>query len=77
MVGYRDRRHFQGCGAVHKLADFASAIEKTVVGMKMQMNEIIGCHSVRIVAENGFPRRTSVGSFRSSVINRQLSARMA
>ncbi len=45
VVGHRHGRHFQLRGAVHQLADFARTVEQTVVGMKMQMNKILGSHA--------------------------------
>jgi hypothetical protein len=52
MVRHGDGGHFQGRGPVHELADFASPVKKTVISMKVQMNEIVGCHYTKIVAEN-------------------------
>ncbi len=46
VVRHRDGGHFQARGAVHELSDFTSAVKKTVVGMKVQMNKIFGSHSI-------------------------------
>ena len=48
VVRHRDRGHFQFGGPIHQFADFAGPVEETIVGMKMQMDEIFSSHAGRL-----------------------------
>ena len=53
VIGDGDRRHPAARGFGGEFADFAGAVQKRVIRVQMQMNEIRGSHAKSILNQHG------------------------